>query len=156
MNRCVFSCSCPQPSCGLRCPTPGGRRRLLSLAAATLAGAALGLPAAAQTIVSRRFPAEALRGVLQIGDAPEALLNGQPARLAPGARLRGPDNMLVMSAAVAGQRLAVNFTVDMLGLIMDVWILRPDELSLFWPRTRAEAARHEFDPVAQTWTRRPS
>ena len=63
------------------------------------------LPAAAQT--PRNFPATALRGELVITAPPEVLLNKKPARLAPGSRLRGQDNMLVMTgAAAAGAKAA--------------------------------------------------
>ncbi|MFM2054148.1 MAG: hypothetical protein RL456_2185 [Pseudomonadota bacterium] len=111
--------------------------------------------AAAQEAVRRAFPADALRGRLQVVDPPEVRLNDQPARLAPGARIRGTDQMLVMSGSVVGQALAVHYTVDPYGLVKDVWILRPDEAAGFWPRTPAEASRYAFDPAAQVWTRRP-
>ena len=43
----------------------------------------------------RPFTAQALRGELTFTAWPEARLNDQPVRLAPGARLRGPDNLLL-------------------------------------------------------------
>jgi hypothetical protein len=129
---------------------PLQRRRLVAL----LAAVALSPRLSAQERVQRAFPADALRGVLQVTQAPEALLDGQPARLAPGARLRGTDNLLVMSGAIAGQTLLVHYTVDTLGLLRDIWILRADEAARFWPRTPAEAARYQLDPAAQTWTPR--
>ena len=43
---------------------------------------------------------------------PEAQLNGRPARLAPGARIRGDNNLLVVSGAIANQRLLVHYTLD--------------------------------------------
>jgi hypothetical protein len=131
------------------------RRRLCASLLAALTIGATTPPLAAQERVQRQFPADALRGVLQITQPPDALLDGQPVRLAPGARVRGPDNLLVMSGAVAGQTLVVHYTVDTLGLLKDVWLLRADEVRQFWPRTPAEAARHVLDPAAQTWSRRP-
>ena len=110
-------------------------------------------PAAAQT--SRPFPQTALRGALQITLPPEALLNGQPARLSPGARIRGANNMLQTSAAWVGQLLLVHYTQDPSGLVHDVWVLTPDEAARKpWPSNAAEAQRWEFNPAAQTWTRR--
>ena len=67
------------------------------LAAAALA---VSLPAAAQ--MQRNFPADALRGELQVLQPPEATLNGRPVRLAPGARIRGDNNLVVVSARSPG------------------------------------------------------
>jgi len=137
---------------------PGHRRRLLlSLPLLTLlAQASPG--ARAQHQVRRAFPADALRGTLLVIDAPEVRLNGEAARLAPGARIRDENNLLAMSAALAGRRLTVNYTVEALFdgsvLLRDVWILRADEIANFWPRSREEAARYQLDPVAQVWSRR--
>ena len=116
-------------------------------------GALLALPSAAQT--SRPFPATALRGVLQITQPPEALLNGQPVRLSPGSRIRGNNNMLQLSGALAGQPLLVHYTVEPTGLVHDVWILSADEAARKpWPTSAAEAQRWDFNPAAQTWARR--
>jgi hypothetical protein len=110
------------------------------------------LPVLAQA--PRNFPANALRGEVAFALPPELLLNGQPARLAPGARIRGADNMLVMSGALAGQRAVVNFTLDTQGLILDLWLLRADERSKQpWPASPQQAAAWQFDPVAQTWSK---
>jgi hypothetical protein len=39
-------------------------------------------------------------------------------------------------------------------LLMDVWVLTPDELAKKpWPTTPAEAAAWQFNPSAQTWSR---
>jgi hypothetical protein len=43
---------------------------------------------AAAAQAPRNFPATALRGEIVITQPPELLLNRQPARLAPGARIR--------------------------------------------------------------------
>ena len=123
---------------------------------AILAALCLGIaasPAAAQ--LQRNFPADALRGALVVENPPEIALNGQPARLAPGARIRGQNNMLALSASLAGQRLLVHYTFDTSGHVRDVWILTPEEASKRpWPSTPDEAARWQFDAAAQTWTRK--
>ena len=62
-------------------------------------------PVAAQ--VQRTFPQTALRGALVVGEPPEITLNGRPARLAPGARIRNQANMLQMSGSLTGVRLLV-------------------------------------------------
>jgi hypothetical protein len=102
----------------------------------------------------RAFPATALRGELRIQQPPEVSLNGRSARLAPGARIRGADNLLQMSGALAGQRLMVHYTLDDYGLLRDVWVLTPAERARQpWPTSAAEAAAWRFDPVGQTWSR---
>ena len=112
------------------------------------------LHAAAPAQVQRQFPANALRGELVVTAPPEATLNGTATRLAPGARLRGEDNMLQMSAALVDRKLRVNYTLDLYGLVREVWILRPEEVAMKpWPRTPAEAQAWTFDPVAQTWSK---
>ena len=109
-------------------------------------------PAAAQT--PRNFPATALRGEIVVVQPPELALNGQAARLAPGARIRGPNNLTLVSGALAGQRLAVHYTLDPHGLLLDVWVLTREELARRpWPSTPAQAAAWRFDATAQTWTR---
>jgi hypothetical protein len=129
------------------------RCAFLSTALSTvLVAATLAWPAAAQ--MQRPFPATALRGELRVEQPPAVTLNGQPARLAPGARIRGEDNLLKMSGALAGQALTVHYTVDNYGLLLEVWILTPTERARQpWPKTPAEAAAWRFDPVAQAWSR---
>lgn len=105
-------------------------RTRISLIAALLC---LGSSAMAQLTV-RPFPPAAERGAMQITAAPDMVLNGTPARLSPGARIRGADNMLVMSAALTGQKLLVNFVREPQGLIHEVWILNADEAKLELPK----------------------
>ena len=123
------------------------------LKAALAAALLLAVGAAAQT--SRPFPATALRGALVITQPPEVLLNGAPARLSPGARIRGANNMLQLSATLVGQNLLVHYTREPSGLVHDVWVLTPDEAARKpWPTTPQEAQRWVFNPAAQTWAQR--
>jgi hypothetical protein len=116
------------------------------------AAACLVAPAAAQ--VARQFPQNALRGQMVVTAPPEVLLNGQLVRLAPGARIRGQNNMLAMSGALIGQKLLVHYTLDGTGQLRDVWILRDEELARQpWPVTPQQAAQWSFDPIAQVWTK---
>jgi hypothetical protein len=115
--------------------------------------ALLAAPAWAQS-TARNFPASALRGEIVITQPPELLLGGQAARLAPGARIRGMDNLMLMSAALSGQRLVVHFTLDSLGQLLDVWVLTPAELARRpWPTTLEQASGWTFNADTQTWTR---
>ena len=119
--------------------------------AALVAAVVLPLAVAAQS-VQRNFPQNALRGVIAFGVAPEIALNGQPARLAPGARVRGFNNLVVSPGTLTGSSAIVNYTVEINGLVQDVWILTPDEQARKWPTSAQEAQSLVFDPVAQTWS----
>jgi hypothetical protein len=124
-------------------------QRCVTLAAILLA---IALPAAAQA--PRNFPASALRGEIVITQPPELLLYGQAARLAPGSRIRGADNLLQLSGALVGRQLLVNYTLDLQGQFLNVWVLTPAEAARQpWPRTAAEASAWSFNPDLQTWSR---
>ena len=102
----------------------------------------------------RHFPATALRGEVVITQPPDLLLNQMPARLAPGARIRGMDNMMLMSGAAVNQRMLVHYTRDLHGHLLDVWVLTPAEMARKpWPTTPQEAAAWSFNPDTQVWSR---
>jgi len=128
------------------------RRRIAAVALA-FAATLCALPAAAQSL--RSFPATALRGEIVVVQPPEVRLNGRPARLAPGVRVRGENNLMIVTGAIAtNQRLVVHYTVDLEGLLSEVWVLTAAERARQpWPATREQAAAWTFDPVGQTWTR---
>jgi len=119
----------------------------------TALAAALALPAAAQNIVQRKLAPNSLRGELVVTQAPAVRLNGQPALLAPGARIRGENNLIVLSASLTGQKLVVNYTRELHGELLDVWILNAAERAKLWPTNAEQAAAWRFDPVSQTWTK---
>ena len=131
----------------LRCVP--GRLPILALVAMLTAMA----PALAQ--LPRSFPANALRGELVVVQPPDVMLNGEPARLAPGARIRGQNNLLQMSGALVGAKLLVHYTPDPEGLLLNVWVLTAEEAGRKpWPTTLEQAQRWNFDPAAQSWVRR--
>ena len=105
-----------------------GRTELLLACVVLFFGLWAGLvagPAMAQS--GRSFPPQAQRAVLQVIQAPDLLLNGKPARLAPGARIRGSNDLLVLSGTLTGQTLLVNVVLESGGLVKEVWILSPEE-----------------------------
>lgn len=83
--------------------------------------------AIAQTQPVRNFPDSALRAKMVVVQPPEITLNGEPARLSPGSRIRSQNNTLVLSGALVGQEVLVNYVRDGQGLIHEVWILNPAE-----------------------------
>ena len=69
---------------------------------------------------------------------PELLLDGNAERLSPGARIRGENNLLVMSGSIAGQSLVVAYVRNPQGQLHDVWILNATEAQM--PMAGAPAA----------------
>ena len=125
---------------------------MLRFVSALTVAACLVAPVAAQ--VQRAFPQNALRGAIVIGVAPDIQLNGRPARLAPGSRIRDANNMAIVPSGLTGGRYLVNYTIDTSGLVKDVWILRPEEAAVRpWPTTPAETAAWAFDPIGQVWVK---
>ncbi|HEY2558471.1 MAG TPA: hypothetical protein VGI48_02045 [Caldimonas sp.] len=125
---------------------------MIRTAAALLAAACIVAPATAQ--MQRAFPQNALRGALVVGVAPDIVLNGERARLAPGARIRDANNMVAVPSALVGGPYLVHYTLDASGLVKDVWILRPDEAAVQpWPTTLQQAQDWSFDPVGQVWSK---
>jgi len=109
MNRCLVS---------LRPPL---------LALALVAMTALTSAAAMAQGLMRPFPKTALRGLLEVTAPPQVLLNGKPARLSPGARIKGTNNLIVMSGTLVRQQVLVNYVADSQGMLHEVWILTPAE-----------------------------
>lgn len=102
------------------------RRPLLALVALITLTFLPSANAAAQGVL-RPFPKDALRGLLEVTAPPQVLLNGKPARLSPGARIKGTNNLIVMSGTLVGQQVLVNYVADSQGFLHDVWILTPAE-----------------------------
>ena len=110
---------------------PLWRRALLRLA---LAAPLLGMTAWATAQVNARpFPPQAERGVMQVIAPPVIQMSGKPDRLSPGSRIRGMNNMLLMSGSVIGQNLVVNFVRNTTGEVHDVWVLTDAEAALKLP-----------------------
>ena len=94
------------------------------------------VPASAQTkgalsaqlsIQGRKFPEKAAFGQLRITQPPQAQLDGKAARLAPGARIYGTDNLLQLSGTLVGKTLAVAYVKDSYGLVHQIWVLTEAE-----------------------------
>lgn len=103
---------------------------------------------------NRTFNDKVLRGDILFQQPPVVVIDGAEARLAPGARIRGEDNLQKLSATLAGRRAVVNYTLDLNGQLLDVWLLTAQERARKpWPSTAAQARAWSFDVNAQTWTK---
>ncbi|WP_234265571.1 MULTISPECIES: hypothetical protein [Hydrogenophaga] len=108
-----------------RCPTPSRHAPRLAGLLVAAALAALATSASAQAV--RDFPANAWRGTLVVTQPPAITIDGQAARLSPGARIKGPNNTLLLSSTLVNQELTVNYTVEAHGLVHEVWVLTDAE-----------------------------
>ena len=126
MNRCTAKTSFLKSSRVMRIAAP----------VALLAGLVLASLGSTAQVVTRPFPPTAVRGILTVTQPPEVLMDGKADRLSPGARIRGTNNMLVMSGALMGQAMRVNYTREPNGYIHEVWVLTDAEASLPPPNQR--------------------
>ncbi len=88
-----------------------------------LLGLALSAAANAQL---RSIPGEAKRGEMRHVHDVAVEMNGRPMRLAAGAQIRDPSNMIVLPASLR-KGVLVKYTLDAQGDIFRVWILTPQE-----------------------------
>ena len=114
---------------------------------------AIAVPTWAQEL-AREFPLTALRGVVSFSGPPAVELNGVAALLAPGARLHGTDNLLVLPTTLTGSKHTVHYTIeDTTGMIKELWVLRAEERAIKpWPKTVEERQTWNFNPATQIWT----
>ncbi len=103
------------------------RRLAAWMLGATMAALMLVAGAHAQT-TTRQFPPNVQRGMMTVTAPPEVRINGSAMRLSPGVRIRGPNNLLIMSGALIGQQYAVNYLLEPQGLVREVWILSQAEV----------------------------
>jgi len=92
---------------------------LICLALAAGAGFAQGL--------QRSAPKDVVLARIAVTAPPEITVDGKPDRLSPGARIRDLNNMLVLSASLAGKAMPVVYRRDAAGLVHEVWLLTEDE-----------------------------
>jgi hypothetical protein len=134
MNRCTF--------------------RLAASLLLAFSAALAGLPAAGQNFgdppAVRDFPNNALRGEMVVLTPPDISMDGKPDRLSPGARVRGSDNLLVMTGQVVNQKLTVNYLRDNMGLVQQVWVLTEAEAKLKRPHSPQSFFDYLFGPRADT------
>ncbi len=128
---------------------------LATLMAVSFLGSAAAQALPQQPYLKRNFTAAALRGEMVFLNPPDIRLNGQLTRLSPGSHIRNRDNLLVLSGTLVGQQATVHYTVDdITHQVMDVWLLRPEEIDKTpWPESPAEARSWQFDFANQRWLR---
>ncbi len=100
-----------------------------AIRAAALAAIAapLALLPAAGAWADRPIPPHAKRGTMTPAYHPDILIDGKPRRLAPSARIFNQDNLIELPASLRGADIVVKYEEDRDGLIVNVWILTPEE-----------------------------
>ena len=99
----------------------------------------------------RTFPATALRGEMVVSPTPPVItLDGKLERLSPGARIRGTDNMLVMSGTLVNKTAVVNYLREPAGNVHEVWILNPEEIKLKRPNSKSSWFSFGSSPSVET------
>ena len=91
------------------------------------------LAAAAAQAQFRSIPAEAMRGEMRHVQAMSVEIDGKAMRLAPGAQIRDPENLIMLPTAVPAGVL-VKYTLDAQGLVSRVWVLSPAEAARLDPK----------------------
>ncbi len=113
--------------------------RLLALAAGLLAAAGASAQGALRTL-----PEDAPRAYLTFLGQNVVALDSKQVRLAPGAQIRGANNLILMPASLTGRSL-VKYQLDGEGNLYRAWVL-----------TREEAARPDkFAPERLPWATSP-
>jgi hypothetical protein len=74
---------------------------------------------------TNRLPDGSMVGVMTTQQVPAVLIDGQPQRLAPGARIVGANNSSLTPNQVPANS-KVRYRVDASGLVTHVWLLPPD------------------------------
>lgn len=74
---------------------------------------------------TNRLPDGSMVGVMTTQQMPAVLIDGQPQRLAPGARIVGANNSSITPNQVPANS-KVRYRVDAAGLVTHVWLLPPD------------------------------
>ncbi len=75
----------------------------------------------------RSLPPDAERGVIRPLEGMVVSINGRPMQLAPGAVIRGPDNLIIVPSAMPAAGARAEYLIDANGQISKVWLVTPEE-----------------------------
>ena len=77
--------------------------------------------------LQRNFPPDSKLGKLTAVSFPQFTIDGQQMIMAPGGKIRGVDNLIILPS-VANYIGTVRYQLDIMGNLHRVWILTPDEV----------------------------
>ncbi|MFZ6743596.1 hypothetical protein ACO0LC_10250 [Undibacterium sp. JH2W] len=112
------------------------RRVMMFFMLAVLATASL--PGFAQSPGERKFPENTKRGVLNMSQYPDVLINGKSVNTAPGLRIFDDENLFISPTQITGNYIIINYLEDNFGEVSRIWVL-------------TEAERRKTLPPVQEW-----
>jgi hypothetical protein len=74
----------------------------------------------------RSIPPDAKRGTIEHVQDMTVAIDGVPKRLAPGAQIRGPSNLIVLPVSLPAGA-PVRYLLDSDGMVQQVWLLTIEE-----------------------------
>lgn len=78
--------------------------------------------------ITREAPKDVQPAVIAVSATPPVItVDGKPDRFSPGARIRDINNMMVLSASLAGKSLYTVYRRDQAGRVHEVWLLTAAE-----------------------------
>lgn len=126
MNRCVLASLIAAPL--LATAIPSAAQNTSPSTPTTLPSVQTVLPVAQPG--HRNFPHTAQLGVLRIDQIPNAQINGQAIRTAPGFRLFSADNRLIFAHTVQSKELREAYLKEAsTQWLLTAWVLTPEELA---------------------------
>ena len=75
----------------------------------------------------RTIPLDAERGFIRHVEGMSVSIDGRPMQLAPGATIRGPNNLIIVPTALPAEGALAEYLMDGNGQIARAWLLTPDE-----------------------------
>lgn len=107
------------------------RRMMMVFMLTAMAG--MSFPGFAQIPDVRNFPANTKRGVLNMSQYPDVLIDGKPRNTAPGLRIYDDQNMFMLPTQVTGNYIIINYLEDNFGEVIKIWILTDAERKIVLP-----------------------
>ncbi len=92
----------------------------------------------AQIPEERNFPENTRRGVLNMSQYPDVLIDGKAKNTAPGLRIYDDQNLFISPTQITGNYVIINYLEDNFGDVSKIWVL-------------TEIERKRVLPVAKEW-----
>lgn len=102
--------------------------------------------ALAQVINPREFPQGTKRGVLNMSNFPDILIDGKVRQTLPGTRYYNKENILELPNYLEGKYIIINYLENHLGEIEKIWILTDEERTKVLPKVEPWRPKPIKDP----------